>query len=66
MPAWPRSVLDVAESEHGALDDAALMHALALWLIHAGHREDEIGGDVAGATDRDLDVELQRLLEDET
>lgn len=40
-----RSVLEVAEDEHGALDDAALMHALALWLTHASNRRDEEGGE---------------------
>lgn len=40
-----RSVLEVAENEHGALDDAALMHALALWLTHASRRQDEVGGE---------------------
>lgn len=60
-----RSVLDVAESEHGALDDAALMHALALWLTHVSRREDEIDGDVRAATAMDLDEELRRLVDED-
>lgn len=62
-----RSVLDIAESEHDALDDVALMHALALWLTHASRREDELGRGVGAAMGTDLDEELRRLVdEDET